>query len=98
MASSRPAPESTSRLTFAAGDGRSIARGCAAYIGDRITSGPTPFIDQGRDEPGPTGLMRGAQPLSGFGVEVLMEEDEIAPVGILLKFLAITVDWPSPGR
>src|SRR5918998_2321661 len=37
MASSRPAPESTSRLTFAAGDGRSIARGCAKYIRDQPT-------------------------------------------------------------
>src|SRR5215208_2828101 len=98
MASSRPAPESTSRLTFAAGDGRSIARGCATYVGDRITPGSMPFIDEGRYEPGPAGLMRGTQSLSSLGVEVLMEEDEIAPVGIVLEFLAITVDWPPPGR
>src|SRR5215204_5594935 len=96
MASSRPAPESTSRLTFAAGDGRSIAWGCATYIGDRILAGASPFIDEGRDESGPAGLMRSAQPLSGLGVEVLMEEDEIAPVGVLLEFPAITVGWPPP--
>src|SRR5215212_8452411 len=98
MASSRPAPESTSRLTFAAGDGRSIARGCAKYIGDLIAPGPAPFIDERRDQCGPAGLMRGAQPLAGLGVEVLMEEDEIAPVGILLEFAAVAVDRPPAGR
>src|SRR5215218_8259351 len=98
MASSRPAPESTSKLTFAAGDGRSIARGCATYIGDRTGLGPAPFVDEGRDESGPTGLMGGAQPLASLGVEVLMEEDEIAPVGILLEFAAFAVDRPPAGR
>src|SRR5215210_4305576 len=83
MASSRPAPESTSRLTVAAGDGRSIAWGCATYIGDDVLAGATPLVDKGCHEPGPAGLVRGAQSLSALGVEVLVEEDEIAPVRVL---------------
>src|SRR5215203_2354248 len=98
MASSRPAPESTSRLTIAAGDGRSIAWGCATYIGDQLLIGATPFIDEGCHERGPAGLMRSAQALSSLRVEVLVEEDEISPVGILLEFSSITVDRPPPGR
>src|ERR671917_653582 len=53
MASSRPAPESTSRLTVAAGDGRSIARGCATYIGHQLLTWATPRIDEGCRERGP---------------------------------------------
>src|SRR5215211_3272127 len=97
MASSRPAPESTSRLTVAAGDGRSIAWGCATNIGDRVLAGATPLIDEGCHEAGPAGLVRGAQPLSALGVEVLVEEDQVSPVGVLLELPAISVDRP-PGR
>src|SRR4051812_47120659 len=98
MASSRPAPESTSRLTFAAGDGRSIARRCAKNIRDRIHRWTMPFVDEGGHEAGPACLVRGSQTLPGFGVEVLMEEDEIAPVRVLLEFPAITVDRSPSGR
>src|SRR5512135_963866 len=43
-------------------------------------------------EPGPAGLMAGAEPGSVVAVEVFVEEDVIAPVRIALKFLRAAVD------
>ena len=36
--------------------------------------------DQVREQPGPPGLVRGPEPLAGFGVEILIKEEKIAPV------------------
>src|SRR6516162_6561591 len=38
--------------------------------------------DQVREQPGPAGLVRGPEPLAGFGVEILIKEEKIAPVWI----------------
>src|SRR6516162_1088173 len=38
--------------------------------------------DQVGEQPGPPGLVRGPEPLAGFGVEMLIKEEKIAPVWI----------------
>src|SRR4029453_1759514 len=48
-------------------------------------------LDELGDEPCPAGLVTGAQPGAVVGVEVLVEEDVIAPVGIGLELLAAAV-------
>ena len=42
-------------------------------------------------EGGPAGLVAGAQALAGVGVEILVEEQEIAPVGVGLIFGGVAV-------
>src|SRR4051812_17741502 len=53
-------------------------------------------LDQRGDEPGPAGLVTGAQPGTVVTVEVLVEEDVVAPVGIRLELLHVAVDRSSP--
>ena len=45
-------------------------------------------------EPGPAGLMAGAQPGAIVAVEVFVEEDVVAPVGIGLELLGAAIDGP----
>ena len=45
-------------------------------------------------QPGPAGLVAGAQPGAVVAVEVLVEEDVVAPVGIGLELLRAAVDGP----
>src|SRR5215211_397075 len=52
---------------------------------------PSPFVNQGGDEAGPAGLVRGAEPHAGVAVEVFVEEDEVAPVWVGLKFFVPAV-------
>ena len=42
-----------------------------------------PFADEADDEGGPAGLVGGAEAFAGFGVEVLVEEEEVLPVRFL---------------
>src|SRR6056297_2045329 len=42
-----------------------------------------PFADEPHHESGPAGLVGGAEAFPGFGVEVLVEEKEVLPVGFL---------------
>src|SRR4051812_32129299 len=44
-------------------------------------------VDQRGNHSGPTGLVAGAQARSVVGVEVLVEQDQVAPMRILLKRL-----------
>src|SRR5262245_6627242 len=48
------------------------------------------------DDPGPAGLMARAEPGAVVAVEVLVEQDEIAPVGVLLELRAPSVYRPPP--
>ena len=50
-----------------------------------------------RDDAGPAGLMAGAEPGAVVAVEVLVEQDEIAPVRIVLE-LAACRRRPAAGR
>ena len=45
----------------------------------------TPISHQGADESRPTGLMRGAKPLAGIALKILVEEQQIAPRLAALK-------------
>src|SRR5262249_34460877 len=59
--------------------------------------GGAPFVDQGGDEGRPARLVRGAQPGAVVAVEVLIEEDEVAPEGVVLERARAAVDRPSAG-
>src|SRR5215203_5322165 len=52
---------------------------------------PSPLVNQGGDEAGPAGLVRGAEAHAGVAVEVFVEEDEVAPVWVGLKFFVPAV-------
>ena len=49
------------------------------------------------DDAGPSGLMAGAQAGAVVTVEVLVEEEEVAPVRILLERGRTAIDRPAPG-
>src|SRR5262249_57838305 len=51
--------------------------------------------DQRRDEPGPAGLVRRPNAGAVVAVEVLEEENQIAPVRVGLEFFRAAVDGPS---
>src|SRR4051812_35204762 len=51
-------------------------------------------VHQGSDETGPACLMARAQPCSVVAVEVLVEQDQVAPVWIFLEFLRASVNRP----
>src|SRR5437773_411577 len=59
----------------------------------RRPSGSFPaLLDQLRDEPRPSRLVARAEAGAVVAVEVLVEEDEVAPVRVLLELLAAAVD------
>src|SRR5436190_4208298 len=53
-------------------------------------------LDEFRDEPRPAGLVAGAQPGAVVAMEVFVEEDVIAPMGIGLELLRAAVDGSPP--
>ena len=61
-------------------------------------SSPPPFVDQVRDQSRPSGLVIGAEPGAVVAVEVLVEEQQVAPVRILLELLGAAVDPPPAVR
>src|SRR5215203_962429 len=55
-------------------------------------------IEEHRGQTCPPGLMAGAQPRSVVTLEELIEEDQVAPVRILLELGGATVDRPASVR
>src|SRR5215467_1043090 len=53
-------------------------------------------LDQLCHHPSPAGLVAGTQPGAIVAVEILVEEDIIAPVWIGLEFFGTTVDGSAP--
>src|SRR4029077_7510174 len=49
-------------------------------------------FDELRDESSPSGLMACADPAAVVSMEVLVEIDEVAPMGIALKFLELAIN------
>src|SRR5262245_11288344 len=83
--------------------GRRLAR----HSADQLISGQgvtcrrvqTPEqIENTRDQPGPSGLVARPDPGTVVAVEVLIEEDEVAPVRIVLECCVPAMHWASPGR
>src|SRR5262249_16126571 len=67
-------------------------RGAGLSRGGRLS----PLVDEGGDQSRPARLMGGAQPHARVAVEVLVEEDQVAPVRIVLELADGTVDGPAP--
>src|SRR5256885_17164925 len=74
--------------TRAAGDRSASERA------SRRQSVAAPFVDQYCHEAGPSGLVRGAQPLPRAAVEVFVEQDQIAPVRVVLELPLRAIDRP----
>src|SRR5205823_2498588 len=56
------------------------------------------LLQQLGDDGGPAGLVRGAEALAGVAVEVLVEEDQVAPVRVGLELLAGAEDRAAAVR
>src|ERR1700730_12921600 len=56
-----------------------------------------PFVNEIGYEPGPSGLVAGAQPGSSVTVKILIEEQVITPVRIVLEFAVVAKTGP-PAR
>src|ERR1700692_2862544 len=56
------------------------------------------LLDQLRDQSGPSGLVRGADPGAGVAVEVFVAEEQIAEATIGLKLRRRTVEGPASVR
>src|SRR6516165_9192678 len=61
-----------------------------------LGGGSGEHMHQASDNSSPTGLMAGAEAGAIVAVEVVVEQDEIPPIGILLKFPRSPVDCPPP--
>src|ERR1043166_5035994 len=70
--------------------GASSARFCGARLLPAL-------LQQLRDEPRPAGLVAGSDARAVVAVEVLVEEDQVAPVWVTLKLLGPAVDGTAPG-
>src|SRR6476661_9002787 len=64
----------------------------ALHFEHRLRVDTSEQVDQRGNHAGPTGLVAGAQARSVVAVEVLVEEDQVAPVRILLKRFRTAVD------
>src|SRR5262245_21679731 len=53
-----------------------------------------PLVDQRRHQTGPAGLVAGAEAGAVVAVEVLVKEDQVAPVRVALELLGAAVDRP----
>ena len=53
------------------------------------------LMDEFRDHARPAGLVAGTQPCAGVAVEIFVEQDEIAPVGIGVESGTIAVRGPA---
>ena len=53
-------------------------------------------VEQGRDQTGPSRLMAGAEPRAVVTVEVLVKQDQIAPMRIVLELGGAAVNRPPP--
>src|SRR5256714_4006482 len=58
-------------------------------------SSSSPLINQRGDEARPAGLVRSAEAHACVAVEVFVEEKEVAPVRVVLKFCVPAVHGPS---
>src|ERR1017187_9116023 len=54
----------------------------------------SPLVNQGGDEGGPAGLMRGAEAFASVAVEKFVKEQIVAPVRVVLKLFLRTVNGP----
>src|SRR6476620_3076227 len=57
----------------------------ASALGDRIEHATT--ADEVRDQAGPAGLVGGADASAGVAVEVLVEQQQVMPLGVGLELL-----------
>ena len=67
-------------------------RGLLARLQDTLGIQQAEELDELGHDPGPAGLVAGAQPGAVVAVEVLVEQDVVAPVGIGLELLRAAVD------
>src|SRR5262249_45987656 len=56
------------------------------------------LVDHGGDQSSPARLMRRPQPATSVAVEVLVEEDVIAEIGVLSHLLRVTEKRPAAVR
>src|SRR5580704_7089937 len=53
------------------------------------------LLQQFGDETGPTCLMTGSKSRASVPIEVFVEKQQVAPVGVILKALQVAIQWPS---
>src|SRR5688572_10784549 len=88
--SSVPAPHATSMKTASPTASIAYSGQCARILLPAL-------LQELGDEARPARLVTGADAGAVVAVEVLVEQDEVAPVGIALEGLEPAVDWPAAG-
>src|SRR5271169_1994125 len=68
---------------------------CGLGRGDGHALALATLLQHLRDEPGPAGLVIRSHAPAGVAVEVLEEQDQVAPVRIGLEFLPIAIHRPA---
>ena len=67
-----------------------------AAFKERLSIHPPEYLDQFRNDPGPPGLVAGADARPVIAMEILVEEEVVAPVRIGLEFLGPAIHRPPP--
>src|SRR6185369_7865275 len=94
-----PRPGSLPRLDAGApGRSRLDDRGALAELAHLLRGRRREDAHDAGDRPGPAGLVARADPRSAVAVEVLVEQDEVAPVRILLELARSAVDRTAAVR
>src|SRR5262245_46324864 len=89
--------------TKAAAPSGAVSNATCTTIGRRKSArktsrSTTPLIDKIRHQRGPSGLMARADSCAVVAVEMLVEQQMIAPVGIGLNLRSAAEDRAAPGR
>ena len=62
-----------------------IGQSPAFHLEQRLGIEPSEQVEEQGNQPGPARLMAGAEPRAVVAVEVLVEQDQIAPVRVFLE-------------
>src|SRR5271169_7097448 len=74
-----------------------MKRGCPAAFEKGVGIETSEDFDQRRHQPGPSGLMTGADTGAVVAMEIFVEQQVIPPIGIVLEFLGTPKYRPPAG-
>ena len=91
-----PGPASEQTPAFPREYLSALARHRCAWMRKELSTALTALLQEIGHYPCPPGLMAGAEPCAILTMEIFVEEHEVAPMRVLLKFLDPSVHSPAP--